>query len=77
MGLNLLDAGAAAEALAHLDAAAAAGDRAVAAQSYYYAGVCQRDLGHDAASRTNFTKVLANYRDFPEWVRKAKAELGR
>jgi TolA-binding protein len=77
MGLNLLDVGAPAEALAHLDAAAATGRRGVAAQSYYYLGVCQRDLGDDAASRTNFTKVLANYRDFPEWVRKAKTELGR
>ncbi len=77
LGLNLSDAGAPAEALAHFEAAAATGGRAVAAQSYYYLGVCQRDLGDDAASRTNFAKVLANYRDFPEWVRKAKAELAR
>ena len=44
---------------------------------YYYLGLCQRNLGDDAASRTNFTKVLTNYRDFPEWVRKAQTELGR
>jgi TolA-binding protein len=76
-GLNLLESGAAADAKGHFDAAAAAGVRALAAQAYYYLGICERDLGNDAASRKNFTKVLTNYRDFPEWFRKSKSELKR
>jgi TolA-binding protein len=77
MGLNLMDAGDPAGAIPHFDEAAAVGDRGVAAQSFYYLGVCHRDLGNDGESRSSFTKVLTNYRDFPEWVRKATAELAR
>jgi hypothetical protein len=39
--------------------------------------VAERDRGNDAHSRECFTKVLTNYRDFPDWVRKAQGELKR
>jgi len=77
IGLNLLDLGTEDEALEHFAAAASAGNRAVAAQAYYYLGVCERGLGNDSSSRKYFTKVLTNYRDFPEWARKAARELKR
>jgi len=75
MGLNYRQLGDAAAAKEHFTAAAASGRREVAVQAYYYLGLCERDLGNAAASRMCFTKVAANYRDFPEWVRKASVEL--
>ncbi|HUU57765.1 MAG TPA: tetratricopeptide repeat protein, partial [bacterium] len=76
-GLNLLELGAADEAVEHLAAAAATGSRAVAVQGYYFLGVAERDRGNNAESREYFTKVLTNYRDFPDWVRQAQGELKR
>jgi len=76
-GLNLLELGAPDEAVKPLAAAAAVGPRSVAVQSYYFLGVAERDQGNDDMSREYFGKVLTNYRDFPEWVRKARTELTR
>lgn len=76
-GLNLLELGEPDEAVDHLAAAAGAGSRPLAAQAYYFLGVAERDRGNDAHSRECFTKVLTNYRDFPDWVRKAQGELKR
>jgi tetratricopeptide (TPR) repeat protein len=76
-GLNLMELGAPEEAVEHLAAAAAAGPREVAVQGYYFLGVAERDRGNNADSREYFAKVLTNYRDFPDWVRKAQRELKR
>jgi tetratricopeptide (TPR) repeat protein len=76
-GLNLLDLGAPEEAVTHLAAAAAAGSRGVAVQGYYFLGIAERARGNAAESREYFAKVLTNYRDFPDWARKAQSELTR
>jgi tetratricopeptide (TPR) repeat protein len=76
-GLNSLELGVPAEAVEPLAAAAAGGERAVAVQAYYYLGLAERTRGRDEAAREYFGLVLTNYRDFPEWVRKASVELKR
>jgi len=53
------------------------GRRSLAVQSYYWLGVCELDLGNRDAAAGYFNKVITNYRDFPEWVRKAEAEISK
>jgi TolA-binding protein len=54
---------------------AAYGRRSLAVQSYYWLGICERDLGNTEAARSYFNKIANNYRDFPDWVERAEAEL--
>jgi tol-pal system protein YbgF len=53
------------------------GNRSLSVQSYYWLGVCTRDLGDTGAAAGYFNKIITNYRDFPEWVRKAEAEISK
>jgi TolA-binding protein len=53
------------------------GRRSLAVQSYYWLGVCELDLGNRETAAGYFNKVITNYRDFPEWVRKAEAEISK
>ncbi|UCE27765.1 MAG: tetratricopeptide repeat protein [Candidatus Coatesbacteria bacterium] len=53
------------------------GRRSLAVQSYYWLGVCELDLGNKDAAVGYFNKIIANYRDFPKWVRKAEAEIAK
>jgi tol-pal system protein YbgF len=52
-------------------------NRSLSVQSYYWLGVCTRDLGDTEAAAGYFNKIITNYRDFPEWVRKAEAEISK
>ena len=51
------------------------GRRSLAVQSYYWLGICERDLGNAEAARSYFNKIANNYRDFPDWVKRAETEL--
>ncbi|MCP4229253.1 MAG: tetratricopeptide repeat protein, partial [bacterium] len=64
------------EAIKYHKSVATYGRRSLAVQSYYWLGVCKRDIGEPDAARSYFAKVINNYQDFPDWVRRAETELG-
>jgi TolA-binding protein len=53
------------------------GRRSLAVQSYYWLGICELDLGNRETAAGYFNKIITNYRDFPEWVRKAETEISK
>ena len=63
------------EAIKYHKIVATYGRRSLAVQSYYWLGICERDMGNTIAARSYFKKVIINYRDFPDWVERAKTEL--
>jgi TolA-binding protein len=63
------------EAIKYHKSVATYGRRSLAVQSYYWLGVCERDIGDREAARSYFSKVINNYRDFPDWVERAEVEL--
>jgi len=63
------------EAIKYHKSVAANGRRSLAVQSYYWLGICERDMGNTTEARSYFTKIINNYRDYPDWVDKAEKEL--